>query len=83
MKQVCIGVLCFQGAFEEHKYSFGEAKKQINEEFDLKIKEVRKPMDLNNLDGLVIPGGESTTMSIFLKVNKQPDCKKTLKLQYH
>ena len=49
-----IGVLALQGAFVEH----------INILRDLGVDavEVRLPADLEGLDGLIIPGGESTTI---------------------
>jgi len=49
-----IGVLALQGAFIEH----------INKlrELGAEAVEVRLPQDLDGLDGLIIPGGESTTI---------------------
>lgn len=49
-----IGVLALQGAFIEH----------INKlrELGAEAVEVRLPQDLEGLDGLIIPGGESTTI---------------------
>lgn len=53
---VRIGVLALQGAFREHvamvRKAGGEAV------------EVRTPEQLEGLDGLIIPGGESTTMGL-------------------
>jgi pyridoxal 5'-phosphate synthase pdxT subunit len=49
-----IGVLALQGAFREHARSL----RRLGAE----VVEVRKPEDLDGLDGLVIPGGESTTI---------------------
>ena len=50
-----IGVLAAQGAFSEHIATL----KQLGAE----AIPVRLPRDLENLDGLIIPGGESTTIS--------------------
>lgn len=50
-----IGVLAAQGAFAEHVAAL--------EKLNADVVRVRLPRDLNNLDGLVIPGGESTTIS--------------------
>jgi pyridoxal 5'-phosphate synthase pdxT subunit len=50
-----VGVLAIQGDFEAH----GRTLRQLGAE----VGEVRKPTDLDGLDGLVIPGGESTTIS--------------------
>ena len=51
-----IGVLALQGAFDVHAKRLAE--------LGAETRLVRKPEDLDGLDGLVIPGGESTT---FLK----------------
>ena len=49
-----IGVLALQGAFREH----ARALRRLGAE----VTEVRLPGELDGLDGLVIPGGESTTI---------------------
>jgi 5'-phosphate synthase pdxT subunit len=49
-----IGVLALQGAFIEHE--------QVLKRLDAETIEVRLPKDLLGLDGLIIPGGESTTI---------------------
>ena len=49
-----IGVLALQGAFIEHI--------KMLRDLDVEAVEVRLPADLNGLDGLIIPGGESTTI---------------------
>ena len=51
-----IGVLALQGDFEAHAKVLGE--------LGASAREVRVPADLDGLDGLVIPGGESTTMTL-------------------
>jgi 5'-phosphate synthase pdxT subunit len=52
---VHIGVLALQGAFREHIYAI--------EALDAKATAVRLPEQLSDLDGLIIPGGESTAIS--------------------
>ena len=49
-----IGVLALQGAFREH----AAALRTLGAD----VVEVRLPEELEDLDGLVIPGGESTTI---------------------
>jgi pyridoxal 5'-phosphate synthase pdxT subunit len=49
-----IGVLALQGDFREHE----AALRKLGAE----VVEVRLPEDLDRIDGLVIPGGESTTI---------------------
>jgi 5'-phosphate synthase pdxT subunit len=51
-----IGVLALQGGFAAH----ARMLRSLGEE----VREVRVPADLEGLDGLVIPGGESTTMTL-------------------
>lgn len=53
-----IGVLALQGAFLEHC--------QLFQELGAETVEVRLLTDLQDLDGLVIPGGESTTISLLM-----------------
>src|SRR5581483_9552487 len=53
MKPLRIGVLAVQGNFREHIVML----RRLGTE----TVEVRKPDELEGLDGLVIPGGESTT----------------------
>ena len=49
-----IGLLALQGAFHEHRLMF--------ERIGMTVIEVRLPEQLADISGLVIPGGESTTM---------------------
>jgi 5'-phosphate synthase pdxT subunit len=51
-----IGVLALQGDFEAHG--------RVLQRLGAAVREVRVPADLDSLDGLVIPGGESTTMTL-------------------
>lgn len=49
-----IGVLALQGAFAEHIAMLGG--------LGARVREVRRKVGLDGLDGLIIPGGESTTI---------------------
>ena len=51
-----VGVLALQGDFEAHA--------RMLRGLGAEVREVRVPADLDGLDGLVIPGGESTTMTL-------------------
>jgi len=51
-----VGVLALQGDFEAH----GRLLRELGAE----PREVRVPGDLEGLDGLIMPGGESTTMTL-------------------
>lgn len=57
-----IGVLALQGAFAMHI--------KMLSNLDVDVIEVRKPEDLEACDGLIIPGGESTTMTYQIKFIK-------------
>jgi 5'-phosphate synthase pdxT subunit len=54
-----IGVLALQGAFERHQKVF--------KKLGVEAVQVRTPADLAEVDALVMPGGESTTMSQLLE----------------
>ena len=54
-RKLRIGVLALQGAFREHVQALRRAGAEVVE--------VRLPEQLDDVDGLVIPGGESTTMA--------------------
>ena len=51
-----VGVLALQGGFARHA--------EILRSLGADVREVRIPADLDGLDGLVMPGGESTTMTL-------------------
>jgi pyridoxal 5'-phosphate synthase pdxT subunit len=53
-----IGVLAIQGDFAAHMATLHEAGAEVHE--------VRKAAELRQVDGLVIPGGESTTLLKFI-----------------
>ena len=57
-----VGVLALQGAFVAH----GKVLRALGAE----ALEVRGPDDLDEVDALVLPGGESTTMSMLLETSK-------------
>ena len=61
-----IGVVASQGAFAEHI--------AILHQLQVEALPVRLPQELNGLDGLIIPGGESTTISrLMLDYNLIPE----------
>jgi 5'-phosphate synthase pdxT subunit len=72
-----IGILALQGGFPEHE--------AILSRLGLAWKEVRSMEDVDGLDGLILPGGESTVMHLFLEssglgawlceIAKKPDFK--------
>jgi 5'-phosphate synthase pdxT subunit len=57
-----IGVLALQGDFAAHSRSLAALGREV--------KEVRTPADLDRLDGIVLPGGESTTQLRLLASSK-------------
>ncbi len=56
-----VGVLAIQGDFAEHIHML----RQIG----VRAVEIRNPAQLDEIDGLIIPGGESTTISKVASVN--------------
>ena len=56
MEEPVVGILALQGDFAAHA--------RVLRELGAAPREVRVPADLEGLDGLVIPGGESTTMTL-------------------
>ena len=53
------GILALQGDFAAHADTLGS--------ISVGSKYIRRPDDLDGIDGLVMPGGESTTMSILME----------------
>jgi 5'-phosphate synthase pdxT subunit len=51
-----VGILALQGDFEAHA--------KVLRRLGAEPREVRVPSDLNNLDALIIPGGESSVMTL-------------------
>ncbi|KAI1474329.1 pyridoxine synthesis protein PDX2 [Daldinia eschscholtzii] len=83
---VTVGVLALQGGFSEHLSSLRKAAAHVSSSLsNFDFIEVRTPEQLARCDALIIPGGESTTLSLvaaqsglleplreFVKVNKKP-----------
>src|SRR5215210_1855667 len=60
MEPLRIGVLAVQGNFREHA--------AMLRRLGAEVVEVRKPEELEGLDGLVIPGGESTAIKRLMRI---------------
>lgn len=58
--RLTLGVLAVQGDFAEHAAMLRRADPSVT------VREVRTPKDLQGLDGLIVPGGESTTIGKLL-----------------
>ncbi len=56
-----VGVLALQGAWQRHAEALGV--------LGAHAVQVRTPEDLSGLEGLILPGGESTTMSRLLELS--------------
>ncbi|KAK7614412.1 pyridoxine [Phyllosticta paracitricarpa] len=68
-RQITIGVLALQGAFSEHVQLLRNAIHELGQrdaakDVEWSVIEVRTPAELARCDALVLPGGESTTMSL-------------------
>ena len=55
-----VGVLAIQGDFQEHR--------QMLEKLGVEVSEIRLPHQLDDIDGLIIPGGESTTIAQLIDI---------------
>jgi len=55
---ITIGVLALQGAFEEHQRSIESISPSIS------TLQIRTPDQLSQIDGIILPGGESTAMGL-------------------
>ncbi len=63
---IVVGVLALQGAFYEHFKLLRKASPEvaIGHDGNWEFMEVRTTQDLEKCDALIIPGGESTTVSL-------------------
>lgn len=64
--KMTVGVLALQGAFSEHIRLLDQASEHLTLQDNLEwdFIEVRTPGELAICDALIIPGGESTTVSL-------------------
>jgi len=58
---VTVGVLALQGDFAEHE--------AILKRLSVETRQVRLPSDLDGIDSLIIPGGESTTITRLMAIS--------------
>lgn len=56
-----IGLLALQGDVREHE--------RVVRDLGVATTNVRRPRDLDNIDALIVPGGESTTLSLLLETS--------------
>ena len=54
-----VGVLALQGAFIEHE--------KILKQLGVRPLEIKHKEDVNQIDGIILPGGESTTQGSLLE----------------
>jgi 5'-phosphate synthase pdxT subunit len=69
MSMITVGVLALQGAFYEHTQLLKKAANALAQSQDIPASqwefiEVRTPSQLDRCDALILPGGESTTISL-------------------
>ncbi|MEM0015809.1 MAG: pyridoxal 5'-phosphate synthase glutaminase subunit PdxT [Saccharolobus sp.] len=60
-----IGIVSYQGSFEEHAIQLKRTFSKLNIEGE--VVSIKIPKDLDNVDGIIIPGGESTTIGLIAK----------------
>jgi len=64
MSPETVGILALQGDFREHR--------EVLERMGHTVREIRKPGQLEGIDALIIPGGESTTIARLILSNGMP-----------
>jgi len=64
VKQLSIGVIGIQGAISEHISTMQKALKETNNPGNVFL--IKQKKQINKVDALIIPGGESTTISRIL-----------------
>ena len=67
-KSVIIGVLGFQGDIEENVAATKHALQELQVEGNIEL--VRYPEDVEKVDGLILPGGESTVQSTLAAIQR-------------
>jgi 5'-phosphate synthase pdxT subunit len=67
-KSVTIGILGFQGDIEENVAATKQAMKELD--IDGTVRVVRYPEEFEKIDGLVMPGGESTVQSTLAAIQQ-------------
>jgi 5'-phosphate synthase pdxT subunit len=67
--ELVIGVLALQGDLEENIKATTDALREIN--LKGKVIPVRYPDEISKVDGLIIPGGESTVMGLLLSIKNE------------
>lgn len=67
-KQLTIGVLGFQGDIEENVAATRQAMEEMNVNGSVEL--VRYPEEMEKVDGLILPGGESTVQSALAAIQR-------------
>jgi 5'-phosphate synthase pdxT subunit len=67
-KQITIGVLGFQGDIEENVSAAKQAMEEMNVAGNVEL--VRYPEEMEKVDGLILPGGESTVQSALAAIQR-------------
>ncbi|HXV45240.1 MAG TPA: pyridoxal 5'-phosphate synthase glutaminase subunit PdxT [Nitrososphaera sp.] len=67
-KSITIGVLGFQGDIEENVAATKEALQEM--QIDGSVELVRYPEEVEKVDGLILPGGESTVQSTLAAIQR-------------
>jgi 5'-phosphate synthase pdxT subunit len=67
-KSITIGVLGFQGDIEENVAATKQALQEM--QIDGRVERVRYPEEMEKVDGLIMPGGESTVQSTLAAIQR-------------
>jgi len=76
-----IGILGFQGGIDEHRYMVNESCKELGIQCD--VVNIYRSQHLWDVDGIIIPGGESTTITKLInRMNMDIDLRDFIKSGY-
>lgn len=64
VRKISVGVIGIQGAISEHVTTMKKALKKTNTSGRVFV--IKNPMEIEDIDALILPGGESTTISRIL-----------------
>ncbi|HMS24767.1 MAG TPA: pyridoxal 5'-phosphate synthase glutaminase subunit PdxT [Acidimicrobiia bacterium] len=71
--RLTIGILALQGAYDLHADTLRDLSADSDLACEIDVRQVKKPGHLHDLDGIVIPGGESTVLQKLLTTSGLDD----------
>ncbi len=76
-----IGILGFQGGIDEHRYMVLESCRELG--ISCETVNATRPQHLRDIDGIILPGGESTTITkLITRMNMDGDLRDFIRLEH-